>query len=54
MRIDLVPVRERVFQLYRRAAEPALRALLALAPLLFAYGPLRAYEVLVDPAIAVP
>jgi hypothetical protein len=29
-----------------------LRALLALAPLLFAHGPLRAWEVVVDPAIA--
>jgi predicted ATPase len=35
-----------------RAAEPALRALLALAPLLFSHGPLRAWEVVVDPAIA--
>lgn len=35
-----------------RVAEPALRALLGLAPLLFRHGPLRAYERLVDPAIA--
>jgi len=35
-----------------RAAAPALRALLALAPALIAKGPLAAFEVLVDPAIA--
>ena len=35
-----------------RVAEPALRALLALAPLLLRHGPLRTYERLVDPAIA--
>lgn len=35
-----------------RAAEPALRALLALAPALISKGPLAAFEVLVDPAIA--
>jgi predicted ATPase len=34
------------------AAQPVLRVLLALAPVLLAHGPLAAYEVLVDPAIA--
>jgi predicted ATPase len=34
-----------------RAAEPALRAVLALAPVLLSYGPLNAYEGIVDPVI---
>lgn len=54
-RENLLAVIERVARagtVSARAAEPALRALLALAPLLFAHGPLRAYEILVDPAIA--
>ncbi len=54
-RENLLAVIERVAHagtVSARAAEPALRALLALAPLLFAHGPLRAYEILVDPALA--
>lgn len=35
-----------------QVAEPALRALLGLWPVLLAHGALRTYEVLVDPAIA--
>lgn len=52
---NLLAVIERVARsgsVTARVAEPALRALLALAPLLFRHGPLRAYEVIVDPAIA--
>jgi tetratricopeptide (TPR) repeat protein len=54
-RENLLAVIERVARagtVTARAAEPALRAMLALAPALFAHGPLRAFDVLVDPAIA--
>lgn len=52
---NLLAVIERVARsgaVTARVAEPALRALLALAPVLLRNGPLRAFEVIVDPAIA--
>ena len=52
---NLLAVIERVARektVSAHVALPALRVMLALFPVLFARGPLRAYEVLVDPAIA--